>query len=89
MMGTAFQIVTIAAVVAGILASIAIAIQVILSIRADDAPRVSDEALLREHRRRVASERDYEKLVSDISKKVDEMAKELNATNNHNQGEHK
>lgn len=56
MMGTAFQIVTIAAVVAGILASIAVAVQVILSIRADDAPRISDEALLREHRRRVESE---------------------------------
>lgn len=54
MMDTVFHIVAIAAVVAGILASIAVAVQAILSIRADAAPRVSDEALLREHRRRVA-----------------------------------
>lgn len=89
MMDTVFHIVAIAAVVAGILASIAVAVQAILSIRADAAPRVSDEALLREHRRRVASERDYEKFVSDVSKTADEFEKELNTYKNHNQGEHK
>lgn len=87
MIETAFQIVSIAAVVTGLVGAVALTVQVIKSIGEDAAPRVSEEALLREHRRRVASEKDFEKFAMDVSKKISEMEKVLNDL--HNQGEHK